>query len=175
MEDDAGVGGVVVGGDHDGTLGFGVAELADDVVGGAGRERGAAQAAAPGRELVGAPRGAERTDGGAEGSAGAQSGGGPRAAPARLLVWAAPEARPPATIAPVENYLNPAAATRRHCVLIEQPIEYLHRSQRWSMTQREVGSDTESFESGVRAAPIDAIARAVLCDHSCPSASGASV
>jgi twitching motility protein PilT len=37
-------------------------------------------------------------------------------------------------------------------VLIEQPIEYLHKSNRWSMTQREVGSDTDSFEAGVRAA-----------------------
>ena len=47
---------------------------------------------------------------------------------------------------------TPPPRTRRHCVLIEQPIEYLHKSQKWSMTQREVGSDTESFEDGVRAA-----------------------
>ena len=71
-----------------------------------------------------------------------------------IVVCGAPESGRTTTIAAVVNYLNTAAATRRHCVLIEQPIEYLHRSQWWSMTQREVGSDTESFESGVRAAVL---------------------
>jgi len=71
-----------------------------------------------------------------------------------IVVCGAPESGRTTTIAAIVNYLNTAAATRRHCVLIEQPIEYLHRSQRWSMTQREVGSDTESFESGVRAAVL---------------------
>jgi twitching motility protein PilT len=69
-----------------------------------------------------------------------------------IVVCGAPESGRSTTIAAIVNYLNTAAATRRHCVLIEQPIEYLHRSLRWSMTQREVGSDTDSFESGVRAA-----------------------
>jgi len=71
-----------------------------------------------------------------------------------IVVCGAPESGRTPTIAAIVNYLNTAAATRRHCVLIEQPIEYLHRSQQWSMTQREVGSDTESFESGVRAAVL---------------------
>ena len=71
-----------------------------------------------------------------------------------IVVCGAPESGRSTTIAAVVNYLNTAAATRRHCVLIEQPIEYLHKSQKWSMTQREVGSDTESFESGVRAAVL---------------------
>jgi len=69
-----------------------------------------------------------------------------------IVVCGAAESGRSTTIAAIVNYLNTAAATRRHCVLIEQPIEYLHKSQRWSMTQREVGSDTDSFESGVRAA-----------------------
>jgi twitching motility protein PilT len=69
-----------------------------------------------------------------------------------IVVCGAPESGRSTTIAALVNYLNTAAATRRHCVLIEQPIEFLHGSDRWSMTQREVGSDTESFESGVRAA-----------------------
>src|SRR5512138_2953041 len=69
-----------------------------------------------------------------------------------IVVCGAPESGRSTTIAAIVNYLNTAAATRRHCVLIEQPIEYLHKSQQWSMTQREVGSDTDSFESGVRAA-----------------------
>jgi twitching motility protein PilT len=69
-----------------------------------------------------------------------------------IVVCGAPESGRSTTIAALVNYLNTAAATRRHCVLIEQPIEFLHGSDRWSMTQREVGSDTDSFESGVRAA-----------------------
>jgi twitching motility protein PilT len=69
-----------------------------------------------------------------------------------IVVCGAPESGRSTTIAAIVNYLNTAAATRRHCVLIEQPIEYLHKSQKWSMTQREVGSDTDSFESGVSAA-----------------------
>jgi twitching motility protein PilT len=69
-----------------------------------------------------------------------------------VLVCGAPESGRSTTIAAIVNYLNTHAATRRHCVLIEQPIEYLHKSNRWSMTQREVGSDTDSFEAGVRAA-----------------------
>jgi len=69
-----------------------------------------------------------------------------------IVVCGAPESGRSTTIAAIVNYLNTAAATRRHCVLIEQPIEYLHKSHKWSMTQREVGSDTDSFESGVRAA-----------------------
>jgi twitching motility protein PilT len=69
-----------------------------------------------------------------------------------IVVCGAPESGRSTTIASLVNHMNTTAATRRHCVLIEQPIEYLHKSQRWSMTQREVGSDTDSFEDGVRAA-----------------------
>jgi twitching motility protein PilT len=69
-----------------------------------------------------------------------------------ILVCGAPESGRSTTIASIINHLNTTATTRRHCVLIEQPIEYLHKSQKWSMTQREVGSDTDSFEDGVRAA-----------------------
>ena len=69
-----------------------------------------------------------------------------------IVIAGSPESGRSTTIAAIVNYLNTAAATRRHCVLIEQPIEYLHKNQRWSMTQREVGNDTDSFESGIRAA-----------------------
>ena len=69
-----------------------------------------------------------------------------------VIVCGAAESGRATTIAALVNFLNTTSATRRHCVLLEQPIEYLHRSQRWSMTQREVGSDTESFEDGVRSA-----------------------
>jgi twitching motility protein PilT len=69
-----------------------------------------------------------------------------------IIVCGAPESGRSTTIASLVNHLNTTATSRRHCVLIEQPIEYLHKSQKWSMTQREVGSDTDSFEAGVRAA-----------------------
>jgi twitching motility protein PilT len=69
-----------------------------------------------------------------------------------IVVCGAPESGRSTTIASIVNHLNTTSATRRHCVLIEQPIEYLHKSQKWSMTQREVDSDTASFEDGVRAA-----------------------
>lgn len=69
-----------------------------------------------------------------------------------IIVCGAPESGRATTIASLLNFLNTTSPNRRHCVLIEQPIEYLHKSQRWSMTQREVGSDTASFEDGVRSA-----------------------
>lgn len=75
-----------------------------------------------------------------------------RAESGLIVVCGAPESGRATTIASLVNYLNTTSATRRHCVLIEQPIEYLHKSQRWSMTQREVGSDTDSFQDGVRSA-----------------------
>jgi twitching motility protein PilT len=39
-----------------------------------------------------------------------------------------------------------------HIVTLEEPIEFLHRDIRCSITQREVGTDTESFRLGLRAA-----------------------
>ena len=69
-----------------------------------------------------------------------------------IIVCGAPESGRATTIASLLNHLNTTATSRRHCVLIEQPIEFLHRSQQWSMTQREVGSDTDSFSDGVRSA-----------------------
>ena len=69
-----------------------------------------------------------------------------------VIVCGAAESGRATTIAALVNFLNTTSPSRRHCVLLEQPIEYLHRSQRWSMTQREVGSDTDSFEDGVRSA-----------------------
>lgn len=69
-----------------------------------------------------------------------------------VLVCGPAESGRSTTIASLVNFLNTTSATRRHCVLIEQPIAYLHKSNRWSMTQREVGSDTDSFADGVRSA-----------------------
>jgi twitching motility protein PilT len=41
---------------------------------------------------------------------------------------------------------------RRHIVTLENPLEFLHRDVNCSITQREVGFDTESFRDGLRAA-----------------------
>jgi twitching motility protein PilT len=41
---------------------------------------------------------------------------------------------------------------RRHIVTLENPIEFLHRDINCSITQREIGVDTDSFRVGLRAA-----------------------
>jgi twitching motility protein PilT len=41
---------------------------------------------------------------------------------------------------------------RRHVVTLENPVEFLHRDNQCSITQRDVGTDTESFRVGLRAA-----------------------
>jgi len=40
----------------------------------------------------------------------------------------------------------------KHIITLEDPIEFLHRDLNSSITQRDVGWDTESFSSGLRAA-----------------------
>src|SRR5687768_1332201 len=54
------------------------------------------------------------------------------------------------TLAALVNYAN--ANTHKHIVTLEQPIEFLHRDIRCSITQREVGVDTNSFKDGLKAA-----------------------
>jgi twitching motility protein PilT len=54
------------------------------------------------------------------------------------------------TIAAMLHHLN--QTTERHIVTIEDPIEFLHRDLRCSVTQREVGIDTASVLTGLRAA-----------------------
>ncbi len=41
---------------------------------------------------------------------------------------------------------------RKHIITLEDPIEYLHWHSRSNVSQREIGSDVDSFESGLRAA-----------------------
>jgi twitching motility protein PilT len=48
------------------------------------------------------------------------------------------------------NHIN--RTSQKHIVTLENPIEFLHRDVNSSLTQREVGTDTESFKSGLRAA-----------------------
>jgi twitching motility protein PilT len=54
------------------------------------------------------------------------------------------------TVAAMLNHVN--QSTHRHIVTIENPIEFLHRDINCSVTQREVGVDTESFAIGLQAA-----------------------
>jgi len=54
------------------------------------------------------------------------------------------------TVAAMLNHIN--QTQQRHIVTIENPIEFLHRDVQCSVTQREVGVDTESFAVGLQAA-----------------------
>jgi len=54
------------------------------------------------------------------------------------------------TVAAIVQHIN--QHHQRHIVIIEDPIEFLHRDLTSSITQREVGVDTDSAEIGLRAA-----------------------
>ena len=54
------------------------------------------------------------------------------------------------TMAAMVHHIN--ANENRHIVTLENPIEFLHRDIKSSLTQREIGVDTESFKIGLRAA-----------------------
>jgi twitching motility protein PilT len=53
------------------------------------------------------------------------------------------------TLASMIDWLNETRAG--HIVTIEDPIEYLHRNRRCAVSQREIGTDTDSFSSALRA------------------------
>ncbi|MFA9380344.1 MAG: type IV pilus twitching motility protein PilT [Acetanaerobacterium sp.] len=53
------------------------------------------------------------------------------------------------TLAAMVNYIN--QNRRAHVITIEDPIEYLHRHNRSIINQREIGEDTSSFASALRA------------------------
>jgi twitching motility protein PilT len=54
------------------------------------------------------------------------------------------------SLAAMVNHIN--AQMHKHIVTLEQPIEFLHRDINSSVTQREVGIDTDSFKDGLKAA-----------------------
>lgn len=54
------------------------------------------------------------------------------------------------TLAAMVNHIN--QHMNKHIVTLENPIEFLHRDVSSSVTQREIGPDTESFGTGLRAA-----------------------
>ncbi len=53
------------------------------------------------------------------------------------------------TLAAMLNRINQTAS--KHIITLEDPIEYIYRPNRCLINQREVGTDTESYESGLRA------------------------
>jgi twitching motility protein PilT len=54
------------------------------------------------------------------------------------------------TMAAMVNYIN--RHENRHILTLENPIEFLHTDVQSSVTQREIGSDTQDFKMGLRAA-----------------------
>jgi twitching motility protein PilT len=54
------------------------------------------------------------------------------------------------TLAAIINHINQSRAA--HVVTIEDPVEFLHKDRRSSISQREVGSDTADFNRALRAA-----------------------
>ncbi|MBA3889639.1 MAG: PilT/PilU family type 4a pilus ATPase [Gemmatimonadaceae bacterium] len=54
------------------------------------------------------------------------------------------------TMAALVNYIN--QHENRHILTLENPIEFLHADLNSSITQREIGADTESFKIGLRSA-----------------------
>ncbi|MRX71436.1 PilT/PilU family type 4a pilus ATPase [Bacillus lacus] len=54
------------------------------------------------------------------------------------------------TLAAMIHHLN--ATVKKHVITLEDPIEYLHRHQLSIIDQREVGFDTTSFATGLKAA-----------------------
>ena len=54
------------------------------------------------------------------------------------------------TMAAMINEIN--ATQKKHIVTIEDPIEYIHTNKKGIVRQREVGRDTKSFYTGLRAA-----------------------
>jgi twitching motility protein PilT len=69
-----------------------------------------------------------------------------------VLVSGVPGSGRTSTLAALINHLNVNAPARRHIVCVEPSIEFLHKSLKCSVTQREVGIDTESYYAGMRAA-----------------------
>ncbi|MBV6521053.1 MAG: Twitching mobility protein [Gemmatimonadaceae bacterium] len=54
------------------------------------------------------------------------------------------------SLAAMVGHIN--ATAEKHIVTLEEPIEFLHRDMRSSITQREIGVDTETFRQGLKAA-----------------------
>ncbi len=69
-----------------------------------------------------------------------------------IFVTGVPGSGRASTVAALVHHLNTHAPRRRHVVAIETSIEFLHKNNKCSITQREVGVDTDTFADGMRAA-----------------------
>lgn len=67
-----------------------------------------------------------------------------------VLVTGATGSGKSTTLAAMVNHINENLAS--HIITIEDPIEYMHTQKKSRISQREVGRDTENFNSGLRAA-----------------------
>jgi twitching motility protein PilT len=67
-----------------------------------------------------------------------------------LLVTGVTGSGKSSTMAALVNAIN--AVHEKHILTLENPIEFLHKDLKSSVTQREVGLDTDSFRMGLRAA-----------------------
>jgi len=67
-----------------------------------------------------------------------------------ILVTGATGAGKSTTLAAMINHINENCGS--HIVTIEDPIEYMHTQKMSRISQREVGKDTEDFNSGLRSA-----------------------
>ena len=65
-----------------------------------------------------------------------------------VLVTGATSSGKSTTLAALINHIN--QNRQAHIVTIEEPIEFIHHDQKSRITQREVGSDTESFHAALR-------------------------
>ena len=61
-----------------------------------------------------------------------------------VLVTGATGSGKSSTLAAIINHINETRAA--HIVTIEDPVEFLHKDKRASISQREVGSDTSDFK-----------------------------
>ncbi len=70
------------------------------------------------------------------------------------------------TIAALIHHIN--SQMNKHVITVESPIEFLHRDLNGSVTQREVGVDTENFASGLQSSlrqDPDVVVVQELLDH----------
>ncbi|HGM5492272.1 TPA: type IV pilus twitching motility protein PilT [Serratia fonticola] len=67
-----------------------------------------------------------------------------------ILVTGATGSGKSTTLAAMIDFIN--QHQRRHILTLEDPIEFIHRSQRALIQQRELGRDTHSFDDALRAA-----------------------
>jgi twitching motility protein PilT len=83
-----------------------------------------------------------------------------------VLVSGGPGTGRSSTVAAFVHHIN--TTVNRHLVTLESPIEFLHRDLQSSVTQREVGVDTEDFTSGLQASlrqDPDVVVVQELFDH----------